>query len=96
MDFGNCDPGLVEVLLNGELIATAFYAPPSSLSKIVEFDFEDGDVLLLREAGSIVMFNSFHIINCGINPNYMTKTPVNQKAPEYGIMLGKLVPLPPQ
>ena len=62
----------------------------------MEFDFEDGDVLQLREIGSIVMFNSFHIINCGINPNYMTKTPVNQKAPEYGIMLGKLVPLTPQ
>ena len=86
----------MEAFLNGKLIGIA-YANQSekrfTLNKIVEFDFEDGDVLELREIGSIILFNTFNVINCGLGRNHANPAPAVQKAPEYGIMLGKLVPL---
>ena len=86
----------MEVFLNGKLIGIAYAngsAKRFTLNKIVEFDFEDGDVLELREKASIILFNTFNVINCGLGRNHAYPAPAMQKVPEYGIMLGKLVPL---
>ena len=64
LDFGNCwdrRTYKVEVFLNGNRISRANGSTPS---KIVEFDFIDGDILKLKEDGAIIKFNKLTITNC--------------------------------
>ena len=73
LDFGNCSKQRtsVEVLLNNQVIGVAFPDPldgSHTLSKIIEFDFKDGDILQLREWNGVIMFNNFHVVNCGHHP----------------------------
>ena len=73
LDFGNCSKQRtsVEVLLNNQVIGVAFPDPldrSRTLSKIIEFDFKDGDILQLREWNGAIMFNNFHVVNCGHHP----------------------------
>ena len=71
LDYGNCqhlfsDPGSdsVHVILNGNEISSAANNG-QELSKTVEFDFNDGDILELYEDGlSTIKFNGFTIICC--------------------------------
>ena len=93
LDFGNCFDSTVKVFLNGKPISIAYAKIEEklfTLNKIVEFDFEDGDLLELQEGHSIILFNSFHVINCGMNPNHGVTQSV-QKPTKNGILLGKLV-----
>jgi len=50
-----------------EVVGVAFSTPSGgyTLSKIIEFDFKDGDVLMLREYYAGILFNNFHVVNCG-------------------------------
>ena len=64
LDFGNCwdrRTYKVEVYLNEKRISRANGSTPS---KIVGFDFTDGDILKLKEDGAIIKFNKLTIINC--------------------------------
>ena len=65
LDFGNCNTeGVVRVYLNGQRIGVAF---PNTPSKLIEFDFYDGSLLELREFKSMIQFNNFHILDCGVS-----------------------------
>ena len=66
LDFGNCwiEPNTddaVIVYLNDKEIASASKETPS---KIIEFDFKDGDVLKLEEVNNVIIFNDFEILYC--------------------------------
>ena len=71
LDFGNCydcfscqNFDFVHVKLNGNEISKAANNG-QELSKTVEFDFNDGDILELYENGiSAIKFNGFAIIEC--------------------------------
>ena len=71
LDYGNCysctgpcPVQYVHVTLNGNEISKAAYNG-LELSKTVDFDFKDGDILELYEAGkSAIKFNGFTIIKC--------------------------------
>ena len=71
LNFGNCcsdsngnvwsnSGDTVVAKLNGREIGTA----QAYHSKVVEFDFKNGDTLVLRERDSIIEFNDFTIISC--------------------------------
>ena len=58
----------MDASLNGQIIGIgyAIYGKYYTMNKVVEFDFEDGDVLEIRETPvSIILFNNFHLVNCG-------------------------------
>ena len=68
LDFGNCNPSpssaYVQVLLNGNEIGKA---TSNELSKKIEFDFNDGDILELAESPddlAIIKFNNFTVVGC--------------------------------
>ena len=67
LDFGECSYGdsgsSTQVNLNGKEIGRASGIQPS---KIVEFNFKDGDILELKEgfSGDFIRFNSFTVISC--------------------------------
>ena len=62
LDFGNCWFYNVQALLNGNEIGTA---TNEELSKKIEFDFNDGDILEIAEfADAVIVFNSFTIVSC--------------------------------
>ena len=59
LDFGNCwiEPNTddaVIVYLNDKEISSASKETPS---KIIEFDFKDGDVLKLEEVNNVIIYN---------------------------------------
>ena len=64
LDFGNCyqHGGQTKVYLNGNEIGIA---NANELSKKIEFNFNDGDTLMLKghELGTI-RFNDFSVIGC--------------------------------
>ena len=66
LDFGNCwiEPNTddaVIVYLNDKEISSASKETPS---KIIEFDFKDGDVLKLEEVNNVIIFNDIEILYC--------------------------------
>ena len=64
LDFGNCyyRPSNVQALLNGNEIGKAI---GRTMSKKIEFDFNDGDILELADSlDAIIMFNNFTIVSC--------------------------------
>ena len=61
LDYGNCLDGNSTVLLNGKEISWT-----TSKSKVVEFDFYDGDVIKLVEKSGILIFHKFYVTNCGL------------------------------
>ena len=72
LDYGNCqnqfgaDSGMdsVHVMLNGNEISSAANNG-QELSKTIEFDFTNGDILELNEDGpSAIRFNSMTILSC--------------------------------
>ena len=71
LDYGNCqhlfsDPGSdsVHVILNGNEISSAANNG-QELSKTIEFDFTNGDILELNEDGpSAIRVNSLTILSC--------------------------------
>ena len=71
LDYGNCqnlfsNPGSdsVHVTLNGNEISSAANNG-NELSKTIEFDFTDGNILELNEDGaSAIRFNSLTILSC--------------------------------
>ena len=71
LDYGNCysctgpcPVQYVHVTLNGNEVSKAAYNG-LELSKTVDFDFNDGDILELYEDGlSAIKFNGFTIIKC--------------------------------
>ena len=71
LDYGNCqnlfsNPGSdsVHVTLNGNEISSAVN-DGNEVSKTIEFDFTDGNILELNEDGpSAIRFNSLTILSC--------------------------------
>ena len=64
LSFGNCwDKGTVKVYLDGNKI----FAAGPKIQKVVEFDFQAGAILMLRDEGqnSVIQFTKFTILNCG-------------------------------
>ena len=64
LDFGNCMNGYddyVKVFLNGNEIGIA---NKNELSKKIEFDFNNGDLLQISSLKGLIKFNNFTIINC--------------------------------
>ena len=64
LNFGNCwDTGIVKVYLNDIEIGSADNNVPS---KDIEFDFQQGNVLMLRDEGpnSVIQLNSLEVIEC--------------------------------
>ena len=68
LDFGNCMngydawyDGYVKVFLNGNEIGIA---NKNELSKKIEFDFNNGDLLQISSRRGLIKFNNFTIINC--------------------------------
>ena len=64
LSFGNCwDNGNVKVYLDGNEISAA----DPNTQKVVEFDFQPGAILMLRDEGgnSVIQFTKFTILNCG-------------------------------
>jgi len=63
LNFGNCyERGITQVTLDEKVIGTAF---PHTISKIIEFYFEDGAILELQELNTgIIVFNDLTITKC--------------------------------
>ena len=53
--------GYVKVFLNGNEIGIA---NKNELSKKIEFDFNNGDLLQISSRRGLIKFNNFTIINC--------------------------------
>ena len=68
LNFGNCyERGITQVTLDQKLIGTAFN---NTISKIIEFDFEDGAILELQELNTgIIVFNNLAITKCKSCPH---------------------------
>ena len=67
LNFGNCYiKGITQVTLDDKLIDEA---SSNTISKIIEFDFEDGAILELRELYTgIIVFNDLTITKCKYCP----------------------------
>ena len=63
LNFGNCyKKGITQVTLDEKVIGEAHH---STISKIIEFDFEDGAILELQELNTgIIVFNDLAITKC--------------------------------
>ena len=66
LDFGECGPysgSSTQVHLNGKEISRA---TGDQLSKTIEFNFKDGEILELKEGDccNAIRFNSFTVISC--------------------------------
>ena len=64
LDFGNCgitSGGTVKAILDGEEIASA---GPEAPNNIVEFNFNDGSSLSIKETNwAVIQFNSLEILS---------------------------------
>ena len=66
LSFGNCwDNGNVKVYLDGNEISAA----GPNTQKVVEFDFQAGAILMLRDEGqnSVIQFTKFAILKCSFH-----------------------------
>ena len=64
LDFGSCHDryqGRTNIYLNEKVISKA---SAGQLSKKIEFDFNEGDILKIEEFNSTLMFNNFTILSC--------------------------------
>ena len=65
LDFGSCIGdyywGRTDIYLNEKLISRA---TAGQLSKEIEFDFNEGDILKIEETYSTIKFNNFTILSC--------------------------------
>ena len=63
LNFGNCfTQGITQVTLNEKIIGAA---SPETMTKIIEFDFDDGVILELQELYTgIIVFNDLTITKC--------------------------------
>ena len=65
LDFGSCSDGYsfgeTNIYLNEKIISKA---TAGELSKEIEFDFNEGDILKLEEWSSTLKFNNFTILSC--------------------------------
>ena len=77
LNFGNCfTKGITQVTLDEKIIGTA---SAETISKMIEFDFEDGAILELQELHTgIIVFNDLTITQCKSCPPHYKGITTNQ------------------